>query len=916
VTDEQALRDDLARVQVALAEQAAVATPLSELDLTARDISRITPVLRQVLDAVCDLLSTDMAAVWVSDPATGELFAAVWTGLSDEYVGGIRVPLGTGSAGRAVSERRRVLIADIASDETYSPFRAGALDHGVQAALSLPMLSAGGEPMGALTAYYREPASLPERDLHLVETLARQAGEMVERARLHSEARQLAALERRRGEQLRALADAAMAFTTAETLDELLRLVTEFARSVIGCHQGVATRLPHGWADATTYVALSEKYAAWRDYDVVPKGLGVLEYVTRENRPLRLTPEQLVAHPDWRGLRDAPNHPPLPDYLAAPFVGRDGRNLGLVQLSHKLDDSPFTAEDEAIVVQLAQMASSAVERLEALEGERAARLEAEEAARFRGLLSEASGAFSASLEPAAVSEQLVRILVPELAEVAVLHLLDARGEPQLQAVAAGDPAEEAAVRAWLETEGALNRTSRYGVHAVVRSGQTEVLPEIPDELLHEIAGTPERAQRLRLVLRGSGLVVPLIASGRTLGALSISRTERYGERELETALDIARRAALGLDNAARFAFERELAATLQRSLLPRELPASPLLTSASRYLAGARGTSIGGDWYDLLEVDDGMVLVVGDVMGRGVSAAAVMGQLRAAVRAFALEGHPPGRVLQLLDRVVHAMGDLHFTTCLVGRLDPAAGTLCLASAGHLSPVLVAADGSASLVALDPGLPLGVGGLEPVESEVRLGPGSAVLLYTDGLVEEVGEDVDEGLERLVRAASGPLESADELCERVLQRMGRADGTDDDTALLALLLVDPAAAGGPVVELELPAAPASAGEAREAVTRLLLDIGHGRLVDTAALLVTELVANTARHVGGSIRVRAGVRAGRLLVEVSDELETVPDVRPGGDWTRESGRGMQLVEALADRWGADPLPGGKRVWFELAV
>jgi GAF domain-containing protein/anti-sigma regulatory factor (Ser/Thr protein kinase) len=905
---------DVARVQVQLAAQAAVATPLSELEVRARDVSRIQPLLEQVLAAVVDVLGTDMAAVWVTDTVADELYAVAWTGLADDYLQGIRVAIGTGSAGRAVAQRRAVLFADIADDEGYDEYRDDAMERGIRSAFSTPMLSLSGEPMGALTAYHREPHEPTERERQLVETLAGQAGEMVERARMHAEARELAALERRRGEQLRGLADAATAVTGAQTLDDLLRLVTEAAMSIIGCHQGVATRLPHGWADQVTYVSLSEQYAAYRSYDVVPKGQGVLEYVIRENEPLRLTGEQLVSHPEWRGLRDAPGHPPLPNYLAAPLVGRDGHNLGLIQLSHKTDESPFTAEDEAIVVQLAQMASTAIDRLEALEGERTARWEAEEAARLQDLLSEASQAFAASLEPADIGDRLVRAAVPTLADIAVLHVVDEHGEPEVAAVHATTREVTRAARAWIE-RAPRNPDAPYGTHQVIRTGELQLLPEVTDEIIDAVVTTAEDGEALRGIVRRSAVIVPLTARGRTIGTLSLNRDEPYGEREVDYALDLARRAALGLDNASRYTFEREVAATLQRSLLPREMPASALLTSAARYLPGARGTQIGGDWYDLLEVDDGLVLVVGDVMGRGVEAASVMGQLRATVRAFALEGHSPAEVLRLLDRVVQRMAELHFTTCLVGHLDPDTRRLCLAAAGHLSPLVVGPDGVAFFLELDPGLPLGVGGAAFEEVAVELAAGSAVLLFTDGLVEEPGTSLDDGMARLRAAADGPVHSAEELCDRVLHAMGRQGGHDDDTALLALLLDDDRSrVDSETLVLELPATPESAAVARGALLELLTTHGRAELADTAALLITELVANTARHAHGEVRVRAGVRSGRLLVEVADEVENLPVLRRGPSSDQESGRGLVLVEALADRWGADPLPTGKRVWFEL--
>lgn len=780
--------DELARVQVELAAQAAVATPLSELVGTGRDVSRVEPLLRQVLAGVLDLLEADMGAVWVADPVARELYPVAWTGLSDGYVSRVRVPFGQGSAGLAVEARASVMVPDISAAPGYEAFRSEALEHGIRSVFSTPMLTLGGEAMGAMTVYYREARSPGARVRRVVETLCGQAGEIVERARMHAEARQLAGLERRRGEQLQSLAEAARAITSADTVEDLLLEVTEAAVRVVGCHQGVATRLPHGWADASTYVSLSETYAAWRAYDVVPAGLGVLEAVVRENRPLRLTGPQLLAHPEWRGLRDAPGHPPLPDYLAAPFVGRDGGNLGLLQLSHKTDESAFSAEDEAMLVQLASLASGAILRLEALAGERAARQEAEQAAVVRGLLSDASEVFAASLEPVELAARLADLTVPRLAEIAAVHVLDDDlGAPELAAVRCVDPAHEQQLRQWLEDPSALNPAAEFGVHAVLRSGQVQLLPELDDGVLAAVVGDAMSAQALRRIVRRSGLIVPLTARGATTGALSLSRDEPFGPAEVEQALDLARRAALSLDNLRRYAFERDVATTLQLSLLPRELPTGTLLSSAARYLPGARGTQVGGDWYDLLEIEDGsLVLVVGDVMGRGVRAAALMGQLRAAVRAFALEGHGPAELLRLLDRFVQTLDDLHFTTCVVGRLEPRTGRLCVASAGHPPPLVVDSDGRPSFMELDPNLPLGVGDAEFVEQEVLLPAGAAVLLYTDGLVEEPGTDVDAGLAALRAAAAGPVDSAEALCDRVLRTLGRDGGHADDTALLILVL----------------------------------------------------------------------------------------------------------------------------------
>lgn len=902
--------DEVARLRVELAAAAAGVTPLAELAPSAHDLTRIRPLLEQLAAAVARLLHTEFAAVWTTLPGEDALAASAWVGFPDSYIAPVRVPFGAGSAGRAVVERRVVLVEDVETSHHYDAFRVGALEHGVRAALSVPMLTLGGEPMGALSAYYRERAVPDERDLELVDLYARQAAEMVERARLHAEARALAARERRRAAQLRALADAALALSATDSLDELLRLVTEAARDVVGCHQGVTTRLPTGWGDATTHVSLSEQYAAWRSYDVVPRGLGVLNEVTRENRPVRLTGAQLAAHPEWRGLRDAPGHPPLPDYLAAPLVGRDGRNLGVVQLSHRLDDAAFTAEDEAVLVQLAQMASSTLERLEAYEGERAARQDAERAARLLGVLSEASALFAETFSSDRIGQALVGLIVPRLADLAVLHVVDQDGAVALGALATKDPAPRQVVTDFLNRF-PVDLDAPYGAGAVLRTGKAHMLPRQAIEAVLQ-AATEQELPHLRAVAGESAVCLPLTARGHVVGMLSLSRDEPYTAADVEHALDLARRAALALDNASRYAFERDLAVTLQRSLLPRDLPMGRGYRAAARYLPGARGTQVGGDWYDVVEVGDVLVLVVGDVVGRGVQAAAVMGQLQATVRAYALEGHGPAEVLGRLEQVAATVPDLHFTTCLVARLEPATGALRLSSAGHPPPVVAAASGGARLLEVEPGRPLGVGGGRYVEQAFALDPGAILLLYTDGLVEGRGVPLEVGLGRLVDALAEPVRSADEACAQVLSALGRDVSSDDDTAVLALHLC-----GTSMLEQRLPRQATSARTAREGVREIAGS--HGFDSDLAELLVSELVGNAVRHGGGPLGagelvLRVLVEPAALRVEVDDGSGRLPGAPRDPGLQAESGRGLLLVDLFSTRWGSQPLPSGKRVWFEI--
>jgi serine phosphatase RsbU (regulator of sigma subunit) len=255
--------------------------------------------------------------------------------------------------------------------------------------------------------------------------------------------------------------------------------------------------------------------------------------------------------------------------------------------------------------------------------------------------------------------------------------------------------------------------------------------------------------------------------------------------------DIVRRAALALDNARLYEQQREVAVTLQRSLLPRSLPTLPTVSLCSRYLPGADGTEVGGDFYDAVLLPDGRLgLTVGDVMGRGVRAAAVMGQLRAALRGYALEGHPPDGVLRRVDSLVQALEDGELVTAVYGVLDPATGVLQLASAGHPGPVHLHADGRVSTVELDPGPPLGVGHLFAEVVTLQLAPGDIALFFTDGLVEDRSTPVYEGIDTLVGALRDMPDrwrgTADGACAAALHAMNRGPDHDDDIALLAVAL----------------------------------------------------------------------------------------------------------------------------------
>jgi anti-sigma regulatory factor (Ser/Thr protein kinase) len=356
---------------------------------------------------------------------------------------------------------------------------------------------------------------------------------------------------------------------------------------------------------------------------------------------------------------------------------------------------------------------------------------------------------------------------------------------------------------------------------------------------------------------------------------------------------------------------------LQRSLLPRALPVLPGMQFAHRYLPGTAGAEVGGDFYDVLALPGGKVgLCVGDVMGRGVAAAAVMGQLRAAVRAYAMVEQRPSVLLQLVDAAASSLEQTAITTCLYGVFDPVARTLRLASAGHLPLLVLHREGGGEYVEVEPGPPLGVSSSAPPEVEVDVPDGAVLLLYTDGLVEGREQPVEEGLVLLRNAVAGAAgQGLERLCDDLLRAMGRDGRPDDDSALLAVDTgTRSTGAACSDVHLHLAGHPSEVGRARRLAKEWAVSCGAPP--EEVALVVTELVTNGLRHGGPGVDLWLRRLPGVLRLEVVDgRAGSKPRVQTPDD-DAESGRGLLLVEALSSRWGSQTLAAGKRVWCELEV
>ena len=429
--------------------------------------------------------------------------------------------------------------------------------------------------------------------------------------------------------------------------------------------------------------------------------------------------------------------------------------------------------------------------------------------------------------------------------------------------------------------------------------------------------------------RSAWAFLPLVASGRPIGVCLVSFDEdRDLDSEDRTLLStLGGMVAQSLARARLHDAEHELAAGLQRVLLPRRVPPLPGFTSAVRYLPAGTGLQIGGDWYDVVPLPGGHVgLVIGDVQGHDVHAAGVMGQLRIALRAYAAEGHPPAAVMARASRFLADLDTGHFATCLYAEVNVDYGAVYAVRAGHLDPLVRRADGSSAVQPVAGGLPLGI---DPENSypvtRFTLDPGEMLLLCTDGLVETRTVDIDEGMERLRvaiggRQAQGPG-SLEALADRIAAAAAASHDRDDDIALLLLRWDGPAEARPRQLRRRIPQADLRQisevrGELRDAVRRW----GIGDLADTVELLTSELVTNALVHTDRDALLTArlyqeGGSEGpaRLRVEVDDESDLWPRRRTPGEQA-SSGRGLMLVEALADAWGVDPRGTGKRMWFEL--
>ncbi|QGV76953.1 ATP-binding SpoIIE family protein phosphatase [Streptomyces ficellus] len=544
-------------------------------------------------------------------------------------------------------------------------------------------------------------------------------------------------------------------------------------------------------------------------------------------------------------------------------------------------------------------------------------------------LNEAGNLIGTTLDLGTTAQELADFTVPRMADGAAVDLLESvlRGGEGDRAGGGGVPLTRAmAVSAIdrlrrLEPDpvgdlSTIHPTPKF-VYQCLTARRPVLVSRIAADQFESIAPTPRAARLMRRAGVHSYMAVPLIARGVLLGAADFVRAGNrapFTPTDLALAWELASKAAVYVDNARLYSRERETVLTLQRALLPRAAPSTPGLHVASSYQPAVEPSGVGGDWFDVVPLPSGRTaLVVGDVMGHGLAAAATMGRLRSVARTLLGLDIAPERVLARLDLAARDLEEDQVATCLCAVYDPAERTFRLASAGHLPPLLIDGAGEASFMEVPAGAPLGAGVIpyDPVTLEVP--EPARLMLYTDGLIKSREVDIETQLGRLREAVGGPRPELSLSCDVTSTRFVGEGGTPFDDAVVLVAEARPLP-DGELHVWPLPSDGSAAGEARRLVRSQLERWSLPDLVDVTELVVSELVGNALRYGGGPDRLRL-IRHERLCVEVSDSGPDLPQIQHA-PLSAEGGRGLQLINMLCRRWGSCRTPTGKVVWAEQDI
>jgi GAF domain-containing protein/anti-sigma regulatory factor (Ser/Thr protein kinase) len=810
-----------------------------------------------------------------------------------------------------VMQRRVALIAESVADLARAwPTIEASVRATPFSSLAVVPLVVSDHAVGVVIVNWLQPRTITKADRGFLFTMTGAAAQAVERARLT--VTEFANLER--AEHLQQLSSALAAATTPS---DVARAAMGTARTALNAQSAVC-RVPAG-GDGSLLICLatSGDPVALSRLDIPRHGTLSGAALTAARRVAVTLGNTARPHSDLALEVDHQAVAHLDEtltFVAEPLTGNLGP-LGVLIFAFASAHAP-DASGLRFLSALAGLASQALERAQLFEQERQALREAEAARERLSLLSDVTKLLSSSLNPTTVIHRTMNLVVGRLADACVVEV---PGEAGLARLDVGSDRTLSA-RTSLQLIGAEDTPFDSDAPSAVayRSGRVQLAPldSALTSALHLGACT--------------ALAVPMSANGEVIGVMTFIDGDgrRFLPDDISLATEVASRAGVALSNATRFQRERVVAEVLQRAVLPDSLPSVLGLRLDAEYRAGAAGTYVGGDWYDVFQLDDEHVFFsVGDVMGKGAPAAALMGQVRSALRAYAVAGQGPSEMLSSLDHLFDVLLEPRVVTVVVGLVNPTTGVVRLTNAGHPPPLVARADGSTSFCSPDSSLLIAAGlgrSARPVH-QLELIPGDSLVMYSDGLVERRGESITDGMDRLsatatdVASSGWPTRSAATLATL----LGNEENPDDVVVLALHYVGRPAEdTNGPQLgngqggmsTLYLDPVVESTTRARHWVSARLHELPP-EVSECAALLTSELVTNAVLHAATPLSVTLHHLADRIRVDVADGNRTVPTVKEYGP-DAATGRGLTLFNTLASDWGVHPMPEGKIVWFELPV
>jgi GAF domain-containing protein/anti-sigma regulatory factor (Ser/Thr protein kinase) len=779
--------------------------------------------------------------------------------------------------------------------------------------LAIVPLVVSDRTIGVLMVHWVDERGISKADRNFLYTIAGTSAQAVERARLTLT--EFVSLER--SQHLHQLSSALAAATTPRDVADA---------AIAGCRralgaQSAVVRVPAPGEHALTCLASSGTPALLSHVIVPVEGSTSGASFTR-----RRTVVSSVNEGDEDALSELTPHV-LADIadpvtvVSEPLVGSGGP-LGVLTLAFVARPEPSEPERRFLST-LAGLTAQALERAQLFEHERQALRDAESSRDRLSLLSEVTRLLSSSLEPTTVIRRTMSLVEGRLADACVVHVPSESGLVRLDVRAGLRPSERPAG----DRDQPLPLDSDAPAAVAYRTGRTQLAP-VPAS--GSAAGQEPGGDAETPAETSTALSVPLTANGEVIGVMTfIDGPGRLFEADdVSLATEVASRTGVALSNATRFQREHVVAEVLQRAVLPDSLPEVDGLRLDAEYRAGVAGAYVGGDWYDVFELGPGRVFFsVGDVMGKGAPAAALMGQVRSAIRAYAVAGQSPTEVLSSLDRLFDLLVEDRVVTAVVGTIDPSTGSVHLSNAGHPPPLVLRADGQAVYCPMQRSLLIaaGLSGAPRPRDELVLEPGDSLIMYSDGLIERRGESITTGMDRL--ATTSTVMAQDGWPERPAAAFASMMGDEERTDDVVVLCLN--YTGAPSARMATP----SLGTSRDGMSTLHLEpvvestpvarhwiAAHLRgvgpeVTDCAGLLTSELVTNAVLHAETPLCVTLHILPDRIRVDVADGSTALPSLK---DYGREAatGRGLTLFDTLASNWGVQPVEGGKIVWFEIPV